>query len=150
MNILFVCTGNTCRSPMAEGLMRHKAEVEQKEINTLSAGLFCVPGGSVSPYAREAVKDIVDISDHGTRPLSIPLMEAADLVVGLSSDHKNTLLRQFPHMKDKIVTLGELAGTGEDVQDPFGGTQEEYLACAKQIEELIEKSWPHIVENLDK
>lgn len=148
MNILFVCTGNTCRSPMAEGLLRAKAEKEQKDIVTLSAGLFTVPGGTVSPYAREAVKDQVDISSHQTRPLSIALMEAADLVVGLASGHKNTLLRQFPAMKDKIVTLGELAGTGEDVQDPFGGTQEEYFECAKQIEELIDKSWPHIVEKL--
>ncbi len=146
MNILFVCTGNTCRSPMAEGLLRAKAEKEQKDIVTLSAGLFCVPGGTVSPYAREAVKDRVDISNHQTRPLSIPLIEAADLVVGLSSDHKNTLLRQFPNLKDKIVSLGELAGTGEDVSDPFGGTQEEYMECAKQIESLIEKSWPHILE----
>lgn len=146
MNILFVCTGNTCRSPMAEGLLRAKAEKEQKDIVTLSAGLFCVPGGTVSPYAREAVKDRVVISNHQTRPLSIPLIEAADLVVGLSSDHKNTLLRQFPNLKDKIVSLGELAGTGEDVSDPFGGTQEEYMECAKQIESLIEKSWPHILE----
>ncbi|MDY3973840.1 low molecular weight protein arginine phosphatase [uncultured Veillonella sp.] len=148
MNILFVCTGNTCRSPMAEGLLRAKAEKEQQNIVTLSAGLFCVPGGTVSPYAREAVKDLVDISSHQTRPLSIPLIDAADLVVGLSSDHKNTLLRQFPNLKDKIVSLGELAGTGEDVQDPFGGTQEEYIECAKQIEALIEKSWPHIIEKM--
>lgn len=148
MNILFVCTGNTCRSPMAEGLMRAKAEKEQKNIVTLSAGLFTVPGGTVSPYAREAVKETVDISSHQTRPLSIALMEAADLVVGLASGHKNTLLRQFPNMKDKIVTLGELAGTGEEVQDPFGGTQEEYIETAKQIGDLIDKSWPTIVAKL--
>lgn len=139
MNILFVCTGNTCRSPMAEGLMRVMAEKANKEVVTLSAGLFTAPGGRVSPYAEIVVKDVVDISEHQSRPLNKALMEAADLVLGLSSDHKNVLLRQFPEMKDKIMTLGEWAGTNEEVADPFGGTQEEYDACATQIKMLLEK-----------
>lgn len=137
MNILFVCTGNTCRSPMAEGLLRVMAAKEDKDIVTLSAGLFTAPGGRVSPYAEKAVKDVVDISQHQSRPLTKALLDAADLVLGLSSDHKNVLLRQFPDMKDKIMTLGEWAGTNEDVPDPFGGTQEEYNECASQIKTLL-------------
>ena len=112
MNILFVCTGNTCRSPMAEGMLKAMAEDAKKDVVTLSAGLFTAPGGRVSP----------------------------DLVVGLAADHKKVLLRQFPEMSDKIVTLGEWAGTNEDVADPFGGTQEEYDACAAQIKELLTKA----------
>ncbi|WP_251440877.1 low molecular weight protein arginine phosphatase [Veillonella intestinalis] len=139
MNILFVCTGNTCRSPMAEGLLRVMAEKENKDITTLSAGLFTAPGGRVSPYAETAVKDMVDISMHQSRPLTKALIDAADLILGLSSDHKNVLLRQFPDLKDKIMTLGEWAGTQEDVADPFGGTQEEYDACAAQIKTLLAK-----------
>ena len=61
MNILFVCTGNTCRSPMAEGMLKAMAEDAKKDVVTLSAGLFTAPGGRVSPQAIEAVKDVADI-----------------------------------------------------------------------------------------
>lgn len=140
MNILFVCTGNTCRSPMAEGMLKAMAEDAKKDVVTLSAGLFTAPGGRVSPQAIEAVKDVADISGHLSRPLNKALLDVADLVVGLAADHKKVLLRQFPEMSDKIVTLGEWAGTNEDVADPFGGTQEEYDACAAQIKELLTKA----------
>lgn len=88
MNILFVCTGNTCRSPMAEGMLKAMAEDAKKDVVTLSAGLFTAPGGRVSPQAIEAVKDVADISGHLSRPLNKALLDAADLVVGLAADHK--------------------------------------------------------------
>lgn len=139
MNILFVCTGNTCRSPMTEGMLKALAAEAHKDVVTLSAGLFTAPGGRVSPQAIEAVKDVADISAHQSRALNKSLMEAADLIIGLATDHKKVLLRQFPEMSDKIMTLGEWAGTNEDVADPFGGTQEEYDACAAQIKDLLAK-----------
>lgn len=145
MNVLFVCTGNTCRSPMAEGMLKAMAADAKKDVVTLSAGLFTAPGGRVSPQAIQAVKDVADISAHMSRPLNKTLMDAADLIVGLAMDHKKVLLRQYPEMSDKIVTLGEWAGTNEDVADPFGGTQEEYDACAAQIKALLQKA----LEKLD-
>ena len=138
--ILFVFTGNTCRSPMAEGIAKAILAKKGKDDVVLSAGLFTAPGGRVSPFAVEAVKDIADISEHRSRPLTTALIDAADLVVGLSSDHKQVLLRQYPQLADKFTTLGEWAGTNEDVPDPFGGDQEEYKECAKQIRTLLEKA----------
>lgn len=82
MNILFVCTGNTCRSPMAEGIAKAILAKKGKDDVVLSAGLFTAPGGRVSPFAVEAVKDIADISEHRSRPLTTALIDAADLVVG--------------------------------------------------------------------
>lgn len=139
MNILYVCTGNTCRSPMAEGITRALADKEGLPIVTLSAGLFAANGAPVTPFAVEAVKDIVDISEHRSRPLSVPIMEAADIVVGMTEGHKAILLRQFPDAKDRITTLAEWAGETGDVPDPFGESQEVYTTCAARLKELIEK-----------
>ena len=141
MNILFVCTGNTCRSPMAEGMLKAMAEDAKKDVVTLSAGLFTAPGGRVSPQAIEAVKDVADISGHLSRPLNKVSFGCGLIWLSVwQRIIKKVLLRQFPEMSDKIVTLGEWAGTNEDVADPFGGTQEEYDACAAQIKELLTKA----------
>lgn len=143
MNILFVCTGNTCRSPMAEGLVKGIAEKENKNIVALSAGLFTAPGARVSPEAVNAVKDLggSDISAHLSRPLEIAYVEAADVVLAMTEDHKKILLRQFPFDQHKIFTLGEWAGKAieeGDVADPFGQSQEVYNSTAKQIYDYLE------------
>lgn len=139
MKILFVCTGNTCRSPMAEGLMRVMAQEAGKDVTVLSAGLFCANGAKATPQAIEAVKPYVDISSHESRPLSVAFMEAADLVIAMTEEHKRVLLRQFSFMADKIKTLAEWAGQDGDVEDPFGQNQEVYNACAAQIRNLLAK-----------
>lgn len=139
MNILFICTGNTCRSPMAQGLIETLAQERGLSIVASSAGLFAAYGAKVTPEAVEAVKDRVDISGHESRPLKVDLVNAADLVLAMADDHKTVLLRQFPFDADKIKTLAEWAGEEGDVTDPHGGSQEVYNHCAKTIEDLLEK-----------
>lgn len=141
MNVLFVCTGNTCRSPMAEGLFRAINEAKHENHLALSAGLFTAPGAEPTPNAVKAVAGDVDISEHRSRAVSPKFIDAADVVIGMTMDHKNVLLRQYPFDKDKIFTLGEWAGTNEEVEDPFGQDQSVYDACAAQIKQLLEKGW---------
>ena len=81
MNILFVCTGNTCRSPMAEGITRALAAEQHKDVTTVSAGLFAAYGAKPTEQAVEAVRSIADISDHESRPLTMELVNAADLII---------------------------------------------------------------------
>lgn len=140
MNILFVCTGNTCRSPMAEGLLRQRAEERGLDIQALSVGLFCVPGAPVSEESVKALEGVVDISQHSSRPLKVAHMEAADLVIPMTEDHKAILLRQFPFMKDKIMTFKEWAGESGDIDDPFGSSQDVYEECAEMMKVLLEKA----------
>ena len=107
MNILFVCTGNTCRSPMAEGITRALAAEKHKDVTTVSAGLFAV-------------------------------VNAADLIIGMTKDHKSVLLRQFPFEESKIKTISEWGGQDGDVTDPYGSDQTVYNQCAEQIYHLVE------------
>lgn len=139
MKILFVCTGNTCRSPMAEGVARAYAKDMGLDVNVLSAGLFCANGALPTEHAVQAVASIADISEHRSRPLSVEFVNAADLVIGMTEDHKKVLLRQFPMDVDKIKTLAEWGGETEDVEDPFGQSQAVYDACAAQIERLVKR-----------
>ena len=141
MNLLFVCTGNTCRSPMGEGIARAVGRDRGVEVVTLSTGLFCVPGAKVSDEAVVAVQELVaeDISTHSSRPLKIDFVKAADYVLAMTEDHKKILLRQFPLDSKKIMTLAEFGGEVGDVEDPFGQSQEVYNRTAKQIFDYVNK-----------
>ena len=129
MNLLFVCTGNTCRSPMGEGIARAVGRELGVEVMTLSTGLFCVPGAKVSDEAVVAVRELVgeDISEHSSRPLKVDFVKAADYVLPMTEDHK------------KIMTVAEFGGEVGDVDDPFGQSQEVYTKTAKQIVEYVRK-----------
>ena len=129
MNLLFVCTGNTCRSPMGEGIARAVGRDLGIEVVTLSTGLFCVPGAKVSDEAVEAVRELVGED----------IVKAADYVLAMTEDHKKILLRQFPFDSKKIMTLAEFAGEVGDVDDPFGQSQEVYTKTAEQIVRYVQQ-----------
>lgn len=146
MNILFVCTGNTCRSPMAEGITRTLAKEQHKNVTTVSAGLFAAYGAKPTDKAVESIRSIVDISEHESRPLTMELVNAADLIIGMTKDHKSVLLRQFPFEASKIMTLAEWGGQEGDVQDPYGFDQDVYDQCGEQIYHLVKTGLDSIPE----
>lgn len=125
---LFVCTGNTCRSPMAETLSRHLGH------SALSCGLYASAGSSASSGAMHAMAARgLDLSSHRAQPVSETLMRQADKVVGISSRHAMALQSLFPQYADKITAMPV------DIPDPFGGDDDDYMACAEMIEEALKK-----------
>lgn len=121
MKILFVCTGNTCRSPMAEGYVN---SLKLKDITAISAG-FGFSGDTVSQNSVLAMCEMgVDISEHRSRTVNPYLVNEADKIVCMGDGHKQTLI-SFGVDGDKIEVLG--------VGDPFGGDISVYRDCAKQI-----------------
>ena len=119
MNILFVCTGNTCRSPMAEGYLNHK----YKNHNAQSCGL-CADGSEVSENSKQAMAEIgIDISSHLSRPLTKELCDWADKIICMSHSHKQML--------QSIGIKAEVLGNG--ISDPFGADTNTYRDCRNEI-----------------
>ena len=141
MNILLVCTGNTCRSAMAGGLFEKAIDDDYDGcINIESAGInVYVP----TPASENAVKIMeemdVDISDHISRQVTKEDIEEADLVLVMTLSHRNTLIDLYPQFSDKIYTIPEYAyGSDDEISDPFGGDEDEYRECAKELKEAID------------
>lgn len=131
MNILFVCTGNTCRSPMAAGLMNKIAIEEDLDVRIESAGLFAAEGSPASDEAIEAMKKYdVDLSDHRAKQITPELIEKSDIILTMTAAQKMLLAEVAA---DKTYTLCEYAGTEGDIADPFGGDLEEYEEVAQMI-----------------
>ncbi|MDD2374550.1 MAG: low molecular weight protein arginine phosphatase [Eubacteriales bacterium] len=142
MNICMICTGNTCRSPMAEALLRkHLISNGDKLYHVCSAGINAWPGDLASEYSRQVLFEeyALDISDHKSQRINPEIIEKSDLIITMTYDHKRMLLRFFPDAQSKVFTIGEAADKKEiDINDPYGGNYSDYSRTASQINILTE------------
>ena len=123
---LFVCTGNTCRSPMAEGILNDIAKKERLDICAKSAGISVSPGNPPSQNAVEACAELgVDISKHESSQLTNDLFYEADAVVPLTETHRLIMLDAFKDAEKIMPALG--------VFDPYGGNIDDYRKCRDMI-----------------
>ena len=137
MNLLFVCTGNTCRSAMAQELMRcmvRQLDIDDLEVN--SAGTDAYEGMPASYGACCVIEERGgDLFNHAAVQLTRGHIEDADLILTMGASHKAQVLRLCPEAAEKTHTLlGYATGTDQDIEDPFGGEQDVYLKTLDQIE----------------
>jgi len=149
--ILFVCTGNTCRSPMAAALMRkkigeqfgHLAAGAANPIVAFSAGVSAFGGDSASHGAQQAIRQYqVSLEDHLSTQLNSYLVDQADLILAMGHRHRNLIVSQWPEMASKVHLV---AADGSEISDPFGGPLETYQRCAEQLDRHTD----HWIQNLD-
>jgi tRNA threonylcarbamoyl adenosine modification protein (Sua5/YciO/YrdC/YwlC family) len=144
MMIVVVCTGNTCRSPMAEAMLKKLAaeklgcsvsELDSRGVTIMSAGVSAAPGGCAAPEAVATMKSRgIDITCHETQPLTDKLVRFADLVLTLTNGHRQQILRRWPEAATRTQTLRL---DQVDIDDPIGGPPEVYQRCAIEIEEAL-------------
>ena len=137
--LLFVCTGNTCRSPMAEGIFNKLAAEQDVCAKADSAGVFA-DGSVISDNSCAVLSEIgIDMSGRKSVQITAELIEEADIVLTMTNSHKMMLVAAFGN-GDKIYTLGEFSGSRADVPDPFGGSVEVYRVCRDTISDMIKKA----------
>ena len=163
--ILFVCTGNTCRSAMAEGIFK-KMLKERTEDDTrfdiISAGIFALSGMRPTPEAiKVMVEQGIDISRHIATQVQEDLVKNADIILVMSNTHKDYIRTKFTFAQDKIYLVKEFAQIGEfksiqknnenyEIVDPLGRPIELYRIVARELKENLEKILDKILEENNK
>ncbi|SDL17288.1 ribose 5-phosphate isomerase B [Halarsenatibacter silvermanii] len=137
--IILVCTGNTCRSPMAVELLRKKF-ADDSDYSFSSAGLTAIRGGRMDERAKMALKKTgIEPDEHSSRPLDKDLVKRSDLILTMTASQAREIKERYPQKEEYVFSLGEFTEDGRDVNDPFGGSQSTYEKTREQMEKMMEE-----------
>lgn len=137
MNIYLICTGNTCRSPMAEALLRSR---QIEGVTVRSAGIHASNGMPISMNAKKLIEEADLLHTPVSRSVTIKDVEWADVILTMTEGHKHAMVHSFTHADHKTYTLKEFVGyeKDKDVQDPFGGNLTQYQQTFDELSTLMD------------
>lgn len=147
--ILFVCTGNLCRSPMAAGLLRHRLAEEglDTRYRVNSAGVWAVNDQPATDKAIAVMAERgIDITEHIAHTINANDMTEAELILVMTRDHEQVLRNTWPQYGWKVHLLSRMVGKAKDIQDPYGGSVQEYRACANILADYIDRGFQRILD----
>lgn len=145
MKIMFICTGNICRSAMAKALMEKKVKDYQLiNIEIYSSGIFAETGDKASYSAIEIMQEYgIDLTKHEATNIKQSNIQEMDLILCATASHKYSVLQMYPQLKEKVYTIKEYAKDNKqedlDIKDPWGYDIEIYRYCAAEIDKYIEE-----------
>ncbi|MBS1249482.1 MAG: Protein-arginine-phosphatase [Chloroflexi bacterium] len=148
-SVLFVCTANIIRSPMAEALFRRQVGEggHGRVWRVSSAGTWTRGGDPPHPTVLELLGEMgIDLHGHRSREVDESLLAAADIVLVMERSHKEALQIEFPEDAKKIYLLSELQGVERDIVDPIGSPEIEYLTTFLEIQDYLQDAPNRIME----
>lgn len=129
-NVMMVCIGNICRSPIAEVLLQH----QQPQLNVFSSGLGALVGKPADPSSVELMTEKgIDLNNHCAQQINSVLVAASDLILTMEQKHVDAIQSQFPESRGKVHLIGKWAD-GQEIPDPYKKDKEAFSSAASLIE----------------
>jgi protein-tyrosine-phosphatase len=160
LHILFVCTGNTCRSPIAEGILHQWIQKDQLPVQVQSAGIAAIDGVLIARHAEKALKQRGMKAVSSSQPVQQSLVEWADLILTMTTYHKKVLLEQFPEAMDKVYSLKEYVIDDPEIKEIFSRLdalysevelkQSLFLSRHREEIEALEQQYRHVQGELEE
>ena len=146
-SILFVCTANICRSPMAMALFRAKLGEQADSWRVESAGTWAADGEPAHPKAQLAIAERgLDLSRHYSRSVSRELLRQFNLILTMEISHKEALRLEFPEIAARVHLLSEMVGQTFNILDPVGGSEQDFRIAAQDIDQIISDGFERILQ----
>ncbi len=148
-SVLFVCTANICRSPMAAALLRARLEKERadwKDWRVGSAGTWALEGEPAAKNSRQVmIERGLDISQHKAQTVTVQLLNDYNLILTMEPGQKEALQVEFPAVARRVFLLGEMDGSMSAIDDPYGGSVEQYRTAAEKMDAILASGMERII-----
>lgn len=152
-HILFVCTANQCRSPMAAGLFNQQIAQsgEAERWHVASAGTWAEDQRPATLLARTAMAERrIDIGGHRSRLLDGELLRGADVILVMTRHHQEAICAEFPEVAARTFMISQLIGQTFDIVDPVQGTLDDYRRCATDLQQILRDGYTRLAELADR
>lgn len=147
-SILFVCTANICRSPMAAGIFKKLLKTKSenwKKWKVESAGTWTSRGNPAAQKAIDAMDERgIDIHDHASRPITHLPLNRYRLILTMEAGQKEAIQIEFPAVASRTYLLSEMIGETRNIKDPIGGTMQDFVKTADDLEHLLDEGFTKI------